>query len=115
MNDKKKKMLSAIRLWAISQGMDEIVGNESHTDIAFKKENRIYGFITEFDRDAEKLKSTSVFVRDCCDYVYIVTDDANKKTYIEENTVGNMGIVCYSNRFGLGMVYQVLKEATVIK
>lgn len=110
-------MLSVIRLWATSQDMEEITNDENYTywtDIAFTKDNKIYGFITEFDRDAEKLKFKSVFVRDFCDYAYIVTDDENKKKYIEDNTVGGMGILCYSNAFGLGMTYQILKNPRLL-
>ena len=113
MTDKKKQMLSAIRLWALSQGMEEITDNEIYTywtDIAFIKDDNIYGFITEFDRDAEKLKFKSVFARDFCNYAYIVTDDESKKKYIEDNTVEGVGILCYSNAFGLGMTYQVSKN-----
>lgn len=115
--DEKKNLLSAIRLWAISRGMYEITDDEDYTywtDIAFKKENKIYGFITEFDRDAEKLKFKSVFVRDFCDYAYIVTYDESKKKYIKDNTIDGMGILCYSNAFGLGMTYQVLKEPDLL-
>ena len=114
MKNKRERLLDAIRIWAISHSMDEITDDNDYTywtDIAFTKEDKIYGFITEIDRDAEKLKFKSVFVRDFCDYAYIVTDDENKKKYIEDNTVDGLGILCYSNAFGLGMTYQVLKEA----
>ena len=114
---KKEKLLGAIRLWVLTQGMKEITDEKYYTywtDIAFKKEDKIYGFITEFDKNVEKLKFKSVFVRDFCDYAYIVTDDENKKKYIEDNTVDGMGILCYSNAFGLGMTYQILKNPRLL-
>ena len=40
MDTKKQKMLCAVKLWAISQGMEEIIDDESYrywTDIAFKR------------------------------------------------------------------------------
>lgn len=110
-------LLGAIRLWALTQGMKEITDEEDYTywtDITFRKEDKIYGFITEFDRDAEKLKFKSVFVRDFCDYAYIVTDDEGKKKYIEDNTADGLGILCFSDPFGFGMTYRVLKEPELL-
>ena len=117
MNDKKQKLLSAVWLWAISRGMEEITDDENytcHTDVTFSKDDKIYGFLTEPDRDAQKLQHASVFARSFCDYVYIVTDDEKKREYIKENSTENSGILCYSNPFGFGMTYQVLKEALLI-
>lgn len=117
MIDKKKNVLSAVRLWAIFKDMEEIKDDENYTcwtDIAFKKGDKIYGFITEFDRDAKKLKSSSVFARNFCDCIYTVTTDNKKKKYIEDNTVKGMGILCYSNPYGLGQLVQILKEAELI-
>ena len=76
MDTKKQKMLCAVKLWAISQGMEEIIDDESHrfwTDIAFKKGDAIVGFITEFDRDDQTLMSKMVFLRGFCNYIYTIT------------------------------------------
>lgn len=115
--DEKSNMLSAIRFWAIEQNMEEIFDDESYrywTDIAFKKDDKIIGFITEFDRDDKLLMSKMVFSRDFCDYIYIVTDDSKKRTILNEKIMPEHGIWCYSNSFGLGMTYQILKTSSLI-
>ncbi len=117
MEEKKERMLSAVRFWTIPNGMEEIHDEDytDLTDLVFKKDEKIYGFITEFDRDEKMLKSKSKTARDFCDYIYIVTDDNAKRKYIQDNTVKGTGILCYGNSFGLGYIYQVLREAELIK
>ena len=113
MDTKKQKMLCAVKLWAISQGMEEIIDDESYrywTDIAFKKGDEIIGFITEFDRDDKTLMSKMVFSRDFCHYIYIVTDDGKKRDALVEKILPEYGILCYSDPYGLGFLYQILKE-----
>ena len=117
MDIKKQKMLCAVKLWAISQGMEEIIDDESHrywTDIAFKKGDEIIGFITEFDRDDKTLMSKMVFSRDFCHYIYIVTDDGKKRDALVEKILPEYGILCYSDPYGLGFLYQILKKPSLI-
>ena len=111
--EKKERMMNAIRLWCIEQGLNEITDNESyyyHTDIAFTKDNKITGFIFEFDRDDEQLMFKMVFSRSICDYVYVVTDDSKKRKELSDKIMDEYGLLCYSNSFGLGYIYQIFKE-----
>ena len=113
MKNKKGRMLDAIRLWCLNNGLDEITDNESyyyHTDIAFKKDGKITGFILEFDKDDEQLMFKMVFSRSLCDYVYVVTDDSKKRKDLTDKIMDEYGLFCYSDSFGLGYVYQVFKE-----
>jgi hypothetical protein len=115
MDDKKANMLSAIRLWALCNDMEEITDDESHrywTDIAFRKGEEIIGFITEFDKDEKTLRSKMVFSRDFCHYVYVVTDNVRKRAEVLKKILPECGLFCYSNPYGLGMMYQVLKKPT---
>lgn len=115
--EKKERMMNAIRLWCIEQGLNEITDNESyyyHTDIAFTKDNKITGFIFEFDKDDEQLILKMVFSRSICDYVYVVTDDSKNRKELYDKIMDEYGLLCYSNSFGLGYVYQVLKEPSLL-
>lgn len=116
MNDKNKNLLSAIWLWAISEGMEEITEKEYTfgADLTFKKADKFYGFITEPDRTKEELTEKSSALSAFYDYVYIATNDPQKKSYIEENTKKGIGIICDSNPFGLGQLFQILKEAELL-
>lgn len=117
MEEKKKKTLSSLRFWALSQGMEEVTDEKYTywTDIAFIKDNKIYGFITEFNLDTKGLKSMSKYAREFCDYIYIVTDDNAKRKYIADNTAKDAGIFCCGDIYGLGYVYLTLREAKLIK
>ncbi len=109
MEQKKKNMLTAIRFWAISEGMEE---TETDTfDLLFKKEDKVYGFITEFDRNKPELKMLIEAVISDSDHLYIVTDDNGKRRELIKTIPKRCGILCYGNSFGLGNVYQVLKES----
>lgn len=113
----KERMLSAIRLWCLNQDLQEITDNEGyyyHTDIAFKKDGKITGFILEFDKNDEQLMFKLVFSRSLCDYVYAVTDDSKKCKDLTDKIMDEYGLLCYSDSFGLGYTYQVLKEPKVI-
>lgn len=115
--EKKERMMNAIRLWCIEQELNEITDNESyyyHTDIAFTKDNKITGFIFEFDKNDEQLMFKMVFSRSICDCVYVVTDDSKKRKELSDKIMDEYGLLSYSNSFGLGYVYQVLKEPSLL-
>ena len=108
-------MMNAIRLWCTEQGLNEITDNDAYyyyTDIAFTKEDKITGFIFEFDKDDEKLEFKMIFSKDICNYVYVVTDDSKKQKELLDKIMDEYGLLCYSNSFGLGYVYQIFKEPT---
>lgn len=113
----KERMLSAIRLWCLKQGLEEITDNESyyyHTDIAFKKDGKITGFILEFDKNDEQLMFKMVFSGSLCDYVYVVTDNLKKCKDLADKIMDKYGLLCYSDSFGLGYTYQLFREAKTI-
>ena len=113
MENKKKNMLSNIRFLALFGDMKEITVDKKYaryTDLTFEKDNKVYGFITEFDCYAKEIKQKTGAARKFCDYIYVVTNDTAKRKYIEDNIAKGTGIICYSDSFGLGMVWQELKN-----
>ena len=114
MESKKEKLISAVRLWAVSHGMETITDNsdnEERADIAFKKLGKIYGFVTESERSEKELRSVIAKSVLKCDYIYVVTDDNARRRELLKNIPESCGILCYGDSFGLGCLYQVLKEA----
>ena len=110
---KKEMLLGAVWLWAVSQGMDEIE-DEKYTfgaDKAFIKDKKTYAFLTEIDKTAEELKMQTAALKSFYDYVYIITNDRQKRKYIEETAIKGVGIMCDSNPFGLGQMFEILREA----
>lgn len=117
MKTKKENMLSAIRLWAIAQGMEEIIDDESycyHTDLCFKTGDKIYGFITGFDCDKDQLSVKAISAGEICNYVYIVADDAKKGEDVKNSDMTFCGILCYCNPSGLGYEYRILRKPQLI-
>ena len=113
---KKEMLLGAVWLWAVSQGMYEIE-DEKYTfgaDKAFIKDKKTYAFLTEIDKTAEELKMQTAALKSFYDYVYVITNDRQKRKYIEENAIKGVGIICDSNPFGLGQMFEVLKQAELL-
>ena len=113
---KKEMILGAVWLWAVSQGMDEIE-DEKYTfgaDKAFIKDKKTYAFLTEIDKTSEELKMQTAALKSFYDYVYIITNDRQKRKYIEETAIKGVGIMCDSNPFGLGQMFEVLKQAELL-
>ena len=113
MNDKKKNMLSNVKFWAMTCEMEELENEEEYIywmDAVFKKDGKVYGFIIETEPCSENLKLRSFHVQNLCDYVYVVIDDSGKRQYAEEHLPPEVGILCYSNAFGLGMVWQEMRK-----
>ncbi len=111
MQEKKERMLNAIRLWCLTKGLEEIDDNKNYyTDIAFKKDEKATGFIFEFDKDEKLLKSKITNAKSVCNYIYVVIDDSKKRKEISDKIPKDCGIWGYSNSFGVGYVCQVLKS-----
>lgn len=107
MTEKIKNMLSAVRLWAWAGGMSVINGACMDSLIAEKNGAKIT-FITEFDKTHDELLKRIAAIKS--DYIYVVTDDNAKRQTLIKAIPKKCGILCYGNPFGLGCVYQVLKE-----
>ena len=113
---KKEMLLGAVWLWAVSQGMDEIEDEKYifGADKAFIKDKKAYAFLTEIDKTPEELKKQTATLKSFYDYIYIATNDRHKRKYIEETAIKGVGIMCDSNPFGLGQIFEVLKEAELL-
>ena len=113
---KKEMLLGAVWLWAVTDGMDEIEDKKYifGADKAFIKDKKTYAFLTEIDKTPEKLKMQTAALKSFYDYVYIITNDRQKRKYIEETAIKGVGIMCDSNPFGLGQMFEVLKQAELL-
>lgn len=110
----KENMLTAVRFWALERGFDE-TENVSNADLTFKKGDFKIAFITEFDKSKIQLKYNLADIkRNKGDFIYVVTDDNGKRRELVKNIPDHCGILCYANPFGLGYLYQVLKEPDLI-
>jgi hypothetical protein len=114
MQEKKKRLLSAVGLWAISQGMQETenaLDSNYYPDKAFTKNGKVYGFITELDRSPQRLQAETDFMKFFCDYIYVATDSSQKSADIKAVLSKEIGIFCYENKFGLGFSTEIMRVA----
>ena len=112
LSENKVRISNAIRLWCFTEGLEEIIDNENYfTNIAFRNEGKTTGFIFEFDKGEELLINKIASAKSVCDYIYVVIDDSKKRKETLDKIPKECGIWCYSDSFGLGFIYQLLKEA----
>lgn len=113
---KKEMLLGAVWLWAVSQGMDEIEDEKYlfGADRAFIKDKKTYAILTEIDKSAKELKTQTATLKSFFDYVYVIINDRQKRKYIEETAIKGVGIMCDSNPFGLGQMFEILKQSQLI-
>jgi hypothetical protein len=113
---KKEMLLGAVWIWAVSQGMDEIEDEKYlfGADRAFIKDKKTYAILTEIDKSAEELKTQTATLKSFFDYVYVIINDRQKRKYIEETAIKGVGIMCDSNPFGLGQMFEILKQSQLI-
>lgn len=106
--NKQEKLLSAARLWALAQGMQE-EASEMFSDgfVAKSGEDSIRFILKAEKTETELIKSIK---KTNCDIVYIVIDDNKLRREIQKYLPKHCGILCYSNSFGLGFLYQELKK-----
>ena len=113
-SNNKENMLTAILFWAIARGYDE-AENITDADLTFKMGDFKIAFITEFDKGKTQLKYNLASIkRNKSDFIYVVTGDNGKRRELVKNIPDYCGILCYANPFGLGFLYQVLKEPELI-
>ena len=110
---KKRHMANAVRLWCIEKGYEEITEG-GRCDISFKMCGRRLGFIIEFDKTAEELKALAEAVKNEYSFIYAVINDSRKRREVIKLIPPEFGIFCYSNSFGLGFVYQIFRESSLI-
>ena len=114
MTDEKRHMANAVRLWCIENGYEEITDGGGRCDISFKMCGRRLGFIFEFDKTAEELKALAEAVKNEYSFIYTVINDSKKRSEVIKLIPPKCGIFCYSDSFGLGFVYQIFREPSLI-
>lgn len=113
MADEKKLMKNAVRLWCIEKGYEEITDGGC-CDMTFEISGKRLGFIFEFDKTAEELKALAEAVKNEYSFIYAVINDSRKRRGVIKLIPPEFGIFCYSNSFGLGFVYQIFREPSLI-
>ena len=104
----------AVRLWCIGEGYEGVKAEDSFLNAAFSKKGEITGFIFEFDKTVDEMLSCIEKAKEKVQYIYIVIDNGSKIRNLKKILPEFCGIFCNSNAFGLGMVTQIMKQATFI-
>ena len=110
----EKAKFGAVWLWCVGKGYEEKENEDGFLDATFYKEEKTIGFIYESDKTVDELLFCIENAKERVQYIYIVIDDASKYRNLEKTVPGFCGVFCNSNAFGLGMVIQILKQATFI-
>ncbi len=87
---------------------------ESFFDATFSKNEETTGFIFEFDKTVDEMFFQIEKAKETAQYIYIVIDDDSKYPRLKKVLPEFCGIFCNSNAFGLGMVTQIMKRATLV-
>lgn len=110
--NKKDNMINAVKMWAWNDGYFDAENTQTNADLTFKKGDKQTCFITDFDKTKAELLKTIKKVN--AGYVYVVTDDNANRRKLIKFIPKHCGILCYSNPFGFGYLYQVLKKPELI-
>lgn len=113
MTDEERLIANAVRLWCIEKGYEEITDG-CRCYMSFKMCGRRLGFIFEFDKTAEELKALTEAVKNEYSFIYTVINDLKKRSEVIKLIPPEYGIFCYSDSFGLGFVYQIFREPSLI-
>ena len=112
--DKKKLKFGAVWIWCIGEGYEQNENKENFLDAIFSKNGETTGFIFEFDKTVNEMLSCIEKAKEKVQYIYIVIDDGSKIRNLKKFLPNFCGIFCNSNAFDLGMVTQIIKQATFI-
>ena len=112
--DKKKLKFDSVWLWCIGEGYEQKETEENFLDATFSKNGETTGFIFEFDKTVEETLSCIEKAKEKVQYVYIVINDDAKYRNLKKIVPEFCGIFCNSNAFGLGMVTQIMRKATIV-
>lgn len=113
MNAERKNMLSNVLFWAWGEGMEADAAEVSSDVLTAQKDGQKITFITEFDRSKEEL--LECISKNKSDFVYVVTNDNGKRRELLKFIPDYCGILFHGDPFGLGVLYMVLKQPTLIK
>lgn len=112
--EKFNRLHNAVWLWCLGEGYEEQEPKETSLDAIFSKEEKTTGFIFAFDKTVDEMLSCIEKAKDEVQYIYIVIDDDSKYQRLKKIVPEFCGFFCYSNAFGMGMVMQIKRYATII-
>ena len=106
MKEENKRLANAVRLWCLCRGYEEMENQKSPADLVFNCEEKTVGFlICDEQADGSFPHETG------CDLTYSVINNPENRSAVHKKIPAAWGILCYGNPFGLGYLYQVLREA----
>lgn len=108
--DKIKHLKGAVKLWCLDKGYNEIDG----ADLVFQGENKTVGFILKEGKTDRELLAQITNAKIICGEIYVVITDPTKRAETLKIIPKECGLLCFSDPFGLGKVFQVIIEAKAI-
>ena len=86
---------------------------EQFVSLALKKDDKTVGFLTEYDANTEnELSAKIIAASSSFPLIYMIFSDYKKADEFKKKAPPNCGILCYHNAYGMGFVYQVIKNLT---
>ena len=110
---KKKRLLSAAFIWALDKLSDPCFHDDAKSlaGLTFKKDDKTVGFLTEYDANTEnELSAKIIAASSSFPLIYMIFSDYKKADEFKKKAPSNCGILCYHNAYGMGFVYQVIKN-----
>ena len=105
-NEEKKRLADAVRMWCLWRGFTETENRTLTADLVFKNGGKTVGFVIFDEQTADSLS-----LETGCDLTYAVINSPENCSATQKKIPTEWGILCYGNPFGLGCLYQVLREA----
>lgn len=109
MDNKKQGLISSIKFWFLTGGMDDVTDDTQQDVLIAQKNGLKTTYIIEIDKTKDELLAAINNAKS--DFVYVVVDDNQKRRELVKFIPDHCGIFCYGNPYGLGGLYQVLKNA----
>ncbi len=106
MNDKNKKLLSAARLWAMSNGMQEL--EKTSEAIFFNNAGKTCGF-TAVTETAEPPLGLLQELKEHCSTIYIITNSEDNALKLRERLPKEFIVISYSMSSYLGYEFELFK------
>lgn len=114
-----RKLNSAWLYFSTIEDVENVVTNESDdlnkADIVATIGDKTLGIILYEDEKLEYINKTIINLSKNYDYMCLMFFDSNLRAEIEKSIPESCGMLCYSNSFGNGMVYQLFKDWKNIK
>ena len=108
---KKTKLLpDAVWLWCIAEGYEDVSTKEQ---CCFIKNRKTTNFILKQEKSKDELLSCIDKAKEKYDYIFVVINDPSECRELTKIIPDFCGIFCNTNAFGLGMVTQIMRQATL--